>query len=44
VDEGAYRGGEWQHGRRLNGDEAQGAFLRLRDDLGAYLVEIHSYG
>jgi hypothetical protein len=44
VDEGAHRGGEWQHGRRLNGDEAQGAFLRLRDDLGAYLVEMHSYG
>ena len=43
VDEGAYDHGVWKTRRRLNGDEASGAFLRLEDTLTACRVELHSF-
>ena len=43
VEEGLYQAGAWHPLRRLNGDEAQGAFLRFGDTLTTCLVELHSY-
>jgi hypothetical protein len=43
VEEGTYLDGQWQPGRRLNGDEAWGEFLTFGDQLAFRRVVLHSY-
>lgn len=43
VDEGSFKDGQWQHYRRLNGDEAYGEFQHFGNKLSVRKIVLHSF-